>query len=630
MKKNDSKKLCDAGKTAFFSRDFKTAFERFGEAAALGDAEAQCFLGEFYDDFGHGFPVDFAKARGLYEKSLAQGFVRAGTNLSALFANGEGVPRDEAEAKKLHAAALARGDALAAHQKAGEIFLEIEEDAPDALKKARAALELQRRAEADAEFVRLCGKLSPLYELFVARVAGKLDAETFATETRAACRALRGELKKAAIPNGALFFAHAFVKLRTNDEELAEKLLREAAQDGPATAKLCLAQRLHAGGKPGAFALALESFDAVPSSDAAFVLAFAYAFGEGVEEKPDEARYWFGRALELADPVEDGATLGDAHACFGLFEQGQGDFEAAERHFRASAAFGDADGASELARVLFAREDPEAFKFAETAYERGSALGARVLAACHRDGVGTKKSPKDFVRIARELDEAGEAVGAYMLGGACREGFGVPADEARAIAYFERADALGDADAAGQIARIYRRREPADERAFKWAKKGAEQGDTDAMIELVFCFRDGVGTKRDEDAELEWMLKAAELGDSTAQFCAGAALVSREEFSRARELLLAAFDAGDADAAFQLARCEWNDPDGDPEAVVRWAKLGTKNGDAGAWGILGLCSWLGIGLPRSREKARRCWRNGSKLGDPQCDELLANPPEPED
>lgn len=98
MKNSDSITLREAGKTAFFARDFKTAFERFGEAAALGDAEAQCFLGEFYDDFGRGFPVDFAKARGLYEKSLAQGFARAGTNLSALFSNGQGVPRDEAEA----------------------------------------------------------------------------------------------------------------------------------------------------------------------------------------------------------------------------------------------------------------------------------------------------------------------------------------------------------------------------------------------------------------------------------------------------------------------------------------------------------------------------------------------------
>ncbi|MGN0883759.1 MAG: tetratricopeptide repeat protein [Candidatus Spyradosoma sp.] len=629
MKNSDSITLRDAGKTAFFARDFKTAFERFGEAAALGDAEAQCFLGEFYDDFGRGFPVDFAKARGLYEKSLAQGFARAGTNLSALFSNGQGVPRDEAEAEKLLDAALACGDALAVQLEAAKIFLEIEEDAPDALKKARAALELQRRAEADAEFVRAYGKLSPLLELFVARVAGKLDAETFATETRAVCRALRRALKKAALPNDSLFFVYAFVKMRTDDDELAETLLREAAQDGPATAKATLAWTLYSGGKPGAFALALEAFGAVPSCDAALVLALSYAFGEGVEEKPEEARYWFDRAIELAAP-EDAQRLGDAHASFGLFEQGQGDFKAAERHFRASAALGDANGASELARALFARDDPEAFTFAKAAYEGGAVLGARVLAACHRDGVGTKKSPKDFVRIARELDAADEAVGAYMLGGACREGFGVPEDEARAIAYFERADALGDADAAGQIAQIYRRRKPADRRAFKWAKKGAEQGDADAMVELARCFRVGLGTKRDEDAELEWLLKAAELGEPTARFCAGAELVTREEFSRARELLLAAFDEGDADAAFQLARCEWNDPDGDPEAVVRWAKLGTKNGDAGAWGILGLCAWHGAGLPRSPEKARRCWRNGSKLGDPQCDELLKNPPEPED
>ena len=103
------------------------------------------------------------------------------------------------------------------------------------------------------------------------------------------------------------------------------------------------------------------------------MLALSYAFGEGVEEKPEEARYWFDRAIELAVP-EDAQRLGDAHASFGLFEQGQGDFKAAERHFRASAALGDANGASELARALFARDDPEAFTFAKAAYEGGAVL----------------------------------------------------------------------------------------------------------------------------------------------------------------------------------------------------------------------------------------------------------------
>ena len=74
--------LRQQGKTAYFRCDFKTAFELFEKAAELNDAEALCRLGEFYDDFGHGFTVDFKKARALYEKSYALGFARAGTQLS--------------------------------------------------------------------------------------------------------------------------------------------------------------------------------------------------------------------------------------------------------------------------------------------------------------------------------------------------------------------------------------------------------------------------------------------------------------------------------------------------------------------------------------------------------------------
>ena len=147
---NPAESLRKQGKTAYFRREFKTAFELFEKAAKLNDAEALCRLGEFYDDFGHGFPVDFKNARALYEKSYALGFARAGTQLSTLLEDNIAGMRDKKKADELLDEACNRDDPLA------KVIKALKTD------DAEESLRLFQEAETDEEFVREFGKFSPI------------------------------------------------------------------------------------------------------------------------------------------------------------------------------------------------------------------------------------------------------------------------------------------------------------------------------------------------------------------------------------------------------------------------------------------------------------------------------------
>lgn len=50
-------------------------------------------------------------------------------------------------------------------------------------------------------------------------------------------------------------------------------------------------------------------------------------------------------------------------------------------------------------------------------------------------------------------------------------------------------------------------------KAFKWYKKAAEKGNTEAMCGLGSCYSEGIGTKQDINKGFEWIQKAADLNN---------------------------------------------------------------------------------------------------------------------
>ena len=91
------------------------AQSEFDEAKLLaeqGDAEAQLNLGIRYAN-GEGVPEDDAEAVKWYRLAAKQGLARAQSYLGIMYGNGDGVPENFAEAFKLYRLAAKQGDAEA-------------------------------------------------------------------------------------------------------------------------------------------------------------------------------------------------------------------------------------------------------------------------------------------------------------------------------------------------------------------------------------------------------------------------------------------------------------------------------------------------------------------------------------
>lgn len=100
--------------------------------AEQGGAKAQFNLGLMYRQ-GQGVPKDDAEAVKWYRKATEQGFAGAQTNLGLMYNKGEGVPRDDIEAYMWASLAAAQG-----HEKAKVVLDSIGRGmTPDQIAEAR-------------------------------------------------------------------------------------------------------------------------------------------------------------------------------------------------------------------------------------------------------------------------------------------------------------------------------------------------------------------------------------------------------------------------------------------------------------------------------------------------------------
>ncbi|MES1167334.1 MAG: hypothetical protein ABUL68_04965 [Pseudomonadota bacterium] len=157
-------------------------------------------------------------------------------------------------------------------------------------------------------------------------------------------------------------------------------------------------------------------------------------------------------------------------------------------------------------------------------YDRGFALYA------HEQGAEALKVWQGA------MARGGNALTALRIAALYEEGAGVKADEKQALAWYERARALGYSDVDAPIKRTKARfaglAELAKAReayqasrmpeAIKWFEAAAAAGNMQAMAALGKAYRDAEGVKEDLHKAHEWYMKAAALGDGEADIAAGA------------------------------------------------------------------------------------------------------------
>ena len=102
-------------KAAYERGHYEAAFKELKPLAEQGDAVAQNNLGFMYAK-GEGVPKDVAEAIRWFKKAAEQGDEVAQHNLGLIYVEGEGVPKDYTEAIKWFKKAAKQGDAVAQEQ----------------------------------------------------------------------------------------------------------------------------------------------------------------------------------------------------------------------------------------------------------------------------------------------------------------------------------------------------------------------------------------------------------------------------------------------------------------------------------------------------------------------------------
>jgi TPR repeat protein len=101
-----------AGENAYHRGDYATALREWQPLAKQGHAVAQYNLGLLYSN-GQGVPKDDAQARQWYEKAAVQGHAEAQVNLGILLDYGRGGPQDFKMAVRWYLRAANQGNDLA-------------------------------------------------------------------------------------------------------------------------------------------------------------------------------------------------------------------------------------------------------------------------------------------------------------------------------------------------------------------------------------------------------------------------------------------------------------------------------------------------------------------------------------
>eukprot|EP00286_Rhodomonas_abbreviata_P025415 CAMPEP_0181298984 /NCGR_PEP_ID=MMETSP1101-20121128/6084_1 /TAXON_ID=46948 /ORGANISM="Rhodomonas abbreviata, Strain Caron Lab Isolate" /LENGTH=470 /DNA_ID=CAMNT_0023404063 /DNA_START=104 /DNA_END=1516 /DNA_ORIENTATION=- len=131
------------------------------------------------------------------------------------------------------------------------------------------------------------------------------------------------------------------------------------------------------------------------------------------------------------------------------------------------------------------------------------------------------------------------------------------------------------------------------ETAFEWFSKAAEQGNTEAEYSVAFSLLSGQGTTRNPEGSVQWLEKAAEKGHPKAMRCL-------------------------AQVTWQGMGCTQDTP----KALVLWTKA-AEAGDATAMAILGKLFSVGTeGIEKDQSKAVKYLRGAAEAGDADSMHLL--------
>ena len=160
-----------------------------------------------------------------------------------------------------------------------------------------------------------------------------------------------------------------------------------------------------------------------------------------------------------------------------------------------------------------------------------------------------------------------------------------------------------------------------EEACFSWCMKGAQAGDPACMVALANCYSGGVGTAKDEAEAFAWNLKSAEAGASDGMLnvgiCYEDGLGTEADPSQAFSWYKKSADAENELGVYNLARCYMAGigTEQDPDQAFFWMKKLAETGNAEGLYNMGLMYQYGFGTEEDAEQAYSWYRKAAEAGD---------------
>ncbi len=589
--------------------DFDQARSLLETAAAAGVAkDAWRELGELYRtaDANH---RDAAKAADAYQQAVDLGDVSSMMQLARMVGAGDGVPVDFTRAKALFEAAVKAGEEKDGWRALGDLH--------------RLADIRQRDLKAAADYYRRAADIGDGWAM-MALAPMVARGEGVPADFGKAVELIEGAIAAGLVTDGWRAIGDLYRSPGpTQDYAKAATAFQKAVDRGDVGSMVALGHMLGRGeGSAVDFAraerLLKAAVDGGLSKDASFELGELYRNADNKNRNLTKATAAYQSAVDLGNP----AAMIALAALVGRSEDLPSDFGRAKTLLDDAIAGGlEKDGYNELGDLyrltdLQYRDPAKAAEAYQRAVDLGHTGGMMSLARMLAVGDGI---PVDFDRARTLLETA-------IAGGVARDGWRALADLyrnadpahrdlAKAANAYQTAVDLGDAWSMMALAEMTVRGDgvPADFVKAKTLIEGAIAGGLvkDGSRALGDLYRSADEKNRDPAKAADAYVKAADLGDPGSMLALASILSAGDgmavDFNKARSLIESAIAGGlekDGERAlgdlYRTAGAVYRDPEKAAAAYQRAIDLGD------AWSMLPLAQMTakGDGIPQDFDKAR--------------------------
>lgn len=166
----------------------------------------------------------------------------------------------------------------------------------------------------------------------------------------------------------------------------------------------------------------------------------------------------------------------------------------------------------------------------------------------------------DYVKAQTELlknEYSKNAMANYYLGKMYLYGYGHLKNNNLALKYLEKSAELGYLPAQNIMARYYLLVANDKEKALKWFKQAADQGDLDAQLYTAAAYMFGVGTRSNSDVARRYHIMAARQGNGISQYALAEHFLDSKQAQNKKLGLIwlnKAVETGNLDAKLKLAQ----------------------------------------------------------------------------